>query len=174
MIRIFSLALFPTEAARKLDNCILYATRCCSSLAWPDSARRIIPAVRIQLAEIIISKQRLQPASPFHLRVLTPAPDPPHLQGLEYYISNYPTEGTKVLGFLDYQLLLLFQLDHIYSAWYFYASIVLLGASLMACTYTTQLPNVKVRSHPMPVAWFWQQGFGWYIMQACRFSNRIV
>jgi hypothetical protein len=66
------------------------------------------------------------------------------LQGLDYYLTNYPTDGDKVLGFLDYQLLLLFQLDHIYSAWYFYAAIALLGASLMACTYTTQLPTAKV------------------------------
>jgi hypothetical protein len=29
-------------------------------------------------------------------------------------------------------------------AWYFYAAIGLLGASLMACTYTTQLPTAKV------------------------------
>ncbi|WIA34251.1 hypothetical protein OEZ86_012602 [Tetradesmus obliquus] len=68
----------------------------------------------------------------------------PQNKGLEYYLSNYPTEGDKVLGFLDYQLLLLLQLDHIYSAWYFYAAIGLLGASLMACTYTTQLPTAKV------------------------------
>jgi cytochrome c biogenesis protein len=49
-----------------------------------------------------------------------------------------------VLGFLDYRLLLGLQLDHIYTAWYFYGSIALLAASLMACTYTTQLPTAKV------------------------------
>jgi hypothetical protein len=68
----------------------------------------------------------------------------PVVQGLDYYLTNYPADGDKVLGFLDYQLLLLLQLDHIYSAWYFYAAIALLGASLMACTYTTQLPTAKV------------------------------
>ena len=65
-------------------------------------------------------------------------------QEIDYYVSNYPLDGEKVLGFLDYQLLLGLQLDHIYTAWYFYGSIALLAASLMACTYTTQLPTAKV------------------------------
>lgn len=60
-------------------------------------------------------------------------------------MTNYPvTGGSKVLGFLDYQLLLGLQLDHIYTAWYFYGSIALLAASLMACTYSTQWPTAKV------------------------------
>lgn len=59
-------------------------------------------------------------------------------------MANYPLDGSKVLGVLDYQLLLGLQLDHIYTAWYFYGSIALLAASLMACTYTTQWPTAKV------------------------------
>lgn len=51
-----------------------------------------------------------------------------------------------MLGFLDYNLLLGLQLDHIYTAWYFYGSIALLAASLMACTYSTQWPTAKVRA----------------------------
>lgn len=50
-----------------------------------------------------------------------------------------------MLGFLDYNLLLTLQLDHIYTAWYFYLSLGLLAASLSACTYTRQWPVVKVR-----------------------------
>lgn len=50
-----------------------------------------------------------------------------------------------MLGILNYQLLIDLQLDHIYTAWYFYASIGLLAASLAACTTTRQLPAVKVR-----------------------------
>lgn len=49
-----------------------------------------------------------------------------------------------MLGFLDYNLLLTLQLDHIYTAWYFYLSLGLLAASLSACTYTRQWPVVKV------------------------------
>lgn len=69
----------------------------------------------------------------------------PQNKELEYYVTNYPLSGdSKVLGFLDYQLLLGLQLDHIYTAWYFYGSIALLAASLMACTYSTQWPTAKV------------------------------
>lgn len=60
-------------------------------------------------------------------------------------MTNYPAEGERVLGFLDFRLLLGLQLDHIYSAWYFYGAIGLLAASLAACTYTTQLPTAKAR-----------------------------
>lgn len=60
-------------------------------------------------------------------------------------MTNYPVDGaSKVLGFLDYQLLLGLQLDHIYTAWYFYGAIALLAASLTACTYSTQWPTAKV------------------------------
>ena len=70
---------------------------------------------------------------------------PPPTQGPEFYMDKYPDEvGRKVLGFLDYSLLLGLQLDHIYTANYFYFSLGLLAASLMACTYTRQLPTVKV------------------------------
>ncbi|KAG1655284.1 hypothetical protein FOA52_007980 [Chlamydomonas sp. UWO 241] len=69
----------------------------------------------------------------------------PQNKGLEYYIANYPdTPGETVLGFLSYPVLLTLQLDHIYSNWYFYASLGLLAASLMACTTTKQLPVAKV------------------------------
>lgn len=66
------------------------------------------------------------------------------LQEIDFYVTNYPVDGQKVLGFLDYKLLLGLQLDHIYTAWYFYGSIALLAASLMACTYSTQWPTAKV------------------------------
>eukprot|EP00879_Flechtneria_rotunda_P026587 GHRR01028360.1.p1 GENE.GHRR01028360.1~~GHRR01028360.1.p1 ORF type:complete len:510 (+),score=178.19 GHRR01028360.1:709-2238(+) len=68
----------------------------------------------------------------------------PQNKSLDYYMTNYPTEGDKVLGFLDYNVLLTLQLHHIYTAWYFHGSIALLAASLMACTYSTQWPTAKV------------------------------
>jgi cytochrome c biogenesis protein len=79
------------------------------------------------------------------------SPSPPwahacmHTQAIEFYVENYPEEGSKVLGFLSYPILLGLQLDHIYSAWYFYAALFTLAASLAACTFTTQLPVAKVR-----------------------------
>eukprot|EP00775_Hariotina_reticulata_P001288 gene1288-1629_t len=72
----------------------------------------------------------------------------PQNKPYDYYITNYPVDGSKVLGFLDYNVLLTLQLDHIYSAWYFYACIALLAASLMACTYTTQLPTARKHGKP--------------------------
>ncbi|KAF8066257.1 CCS1 [Scenedesmus sp. PABB004] len=68
----------------------------------------------------------------------------PQNKPLAYYVANYPDDGERVLGFLDYHALLGLGLDHIYSAWYFYAAIALLGASLAACTATTQWPAAKV------------------------------
>jgi cytochrome c biogenesis protein len=39
-------------------------------------------------------------------------------QGLDYYLENYPVDGaSKVLGFLDANLLLFLDLDHVYTAW---------------------------------------------------------
>lgn len=51
-----------------------------------------------------------------------------------------------MLGFLTGDLILTLQLDHIYTADYFYLSMGLLAASLAACTYTRQWPAVKVRA----------------------------
>lgn len=49
-----------------------------------------------------------------------------------------------MLGFLDYHVILGSQLDHIYTAPYFVGLLGLLAASLAACTYTRQLPMVRV------------------------------
>lgn len=38
----------------------------------------------------------------------------PPLQSYDYYIEAYPDGPDKVLNFLDYNLLLTLQLDHIY------------------------------------------------------------
>lgn len=40
------------------------------------------------------------------------------MQAFQYYIENYPTDGpNKVLGFLDFNLIFLLELDHIYTSW---------------------------------------------------------
>jgi cytochrome c biogenesis protein len=62
----------------------------------------------------------------------------------EFYVENYPEEGRKVLGFLSYNVIYALQWDHIYSANYFLLLLALLGASLVACTTTTQWPAVRV------------------------------
>ncbi|GLI62081.1 hypothetical protein VaNZ11_004641 [Volvox africanus] len=68
----------------------------------------------------------------------------PQNKPLDFYLTNYPEGPDKVLGFLTYDLILALQLDHLYSANYFYLAIGLLAASLAACTYTRQWPAVKV------------------------------
>ena len=64
-----------------------------------------------------------------------------------YYFENYPLER-KILGFIDYNFILGLGLDHIFGTWYFLSLLVLLAASLTACSATTQYPMLKVRPVP--------------------------
>ncbi|XVF01429.1 hypothetical protein REPUB_Repub04eG0088400 [Reevesia pubescens] len=61
----------------------------------------------------------------------------------EYYFQKYPEEN-PVLGFFTWRWVLTLGLDHMFSSPIFLGTLVLLGTSLMACTYTTQIPLVKV------------------------------
>ncbi|XP_058750535.1 cytochrome c biogenesis protein CCS1, chloroplastic-like [Vicia villosa] len=61
----------------------------------------------------------------------------------EFYFQNYP-EDHPVLGFFTWRWIFFLGFDHMYSAPIFLGMLALLGASLMACTYTTQLPLIKV------------------------------
>lgn len=61
----------------------------------------------------------------------------------DFYFQKYP-EDNPVLGFFTWRWISTLGLDHMYSAPIFLGMLVLLAASLMACTYTTQIPLVKV------------------------------
>lgn len=61
----------------------------------------------------------------------------------DFYFQKYP-EDNPVLGFFTWRWVLTLGLDHMYSSPIFLGMLVLLAASLMACTYTTQIPLVKV------------------------------
>lgn len=63
-------------------------------------------------------------------------------QGLNFYKENYP-EINPLLGFLNWKIITFFGFDRVYSAWWFLLTLVLFGSSLLACTFTTQLPSVK-------------------------------
>tara|TARA_B100000683_G_C12458342_1_gene542998 strand:+ start:111 stop:1412 length:1302 start_codon:yes stop_codon:yes gene_type:complete len=63
-------------------------------------------------------------------------------QSLTFYKENYP-ETNQVLGFLNWKLITFLNLDRIYTAPWFLLLLVLFGSSLLACTFTTQLPSVK-------------------------------
>ncbi|OVA18640.1 ResB-like domain [Macleaya cordata] len=61
----------------------------------------------------------------------------------EYYFKKYP-EDNPVLGIFTWRWVLGLGFDHMFSSPVFLGMLVLLAASLMACTYTTQIPLVKV------------------------------
>lgn len=61
----------------------------------------------------------------------------------DYYFQKYP-EDHPVLGFFTWRWVLTLGFDHMFSSPIFLGMLALLGASLMACTYTTQLPLIKV------------------------------
>lgn len=61
----------------------------------------------------------------------------------EYYFQRFP-EDNPVFGFFTWRWILTLGFDHMFSSPVFLGTMVLLAASLMACTYTTQIPLVKV------------------------------
>lgn len=61
----------------------------------------------------------------------------------EFYFQKYP-ENNPVLGFFTWRWVLTLGFDHMFSSPIFLGLLALLAASLMACTYTTQIPLVKV------------------------------
>ncbi|XP_039782412.1 cytochrome c biogenesis protein CCS1, chloroplastic-like isoform X2 [Panicum virgatum] len=60
-----------------------------------------------------------------------------------YYLEKFP-EDNPVFGFITWRWILTPGFDHMFSSPVFLGLLALLAASLMACTYTTQLPMVKV------------------------------
>lgn len=61
----------------------------------------------------------------------------------DFYIQKFPVDN-PVLGFFTWRWVLTLGFDHMFSSPIFLLLLVLLAASLMACTYTTQIPLVKV------------------------------
>tara|TARA_B110001452_G_scaffold265088_1_gene269203 strand:+ start:105 stop:1403 length:1299 start_codon:yes stop_codon:yes gene_type:complete len=63
-------------------------------------------------------------------------------QSLNFYKTNYP-ESNPLFGLLTWKVITILNLDKLYSAWWFIVVLLLFGLSLLACTFTTQLPSVK-------------------------------
>lgn len=59
---------------------------------------------------------------------------------IEFYQTVY---NKSFLGISLSDLLLGFDLNHIYSSWWFYCLLSLLGLSLLSCTFSQQLPALK-------------------------------
>ena len=63
-------------------------------------------------------------------------------QTASFYKENY-AETTPTFGFLTWKFIKFFSLDHVYTAWWFIITLLLFVSSLLACTFTTQLPSLK-------------------------------
>ena len=64
-------------------------------------------------------------------------------QAIEIYKQNYPLTN-PVFGFLTWDQILKFGLDHVYKTWWFLMLILLFGISLITCTFLQQLPSLKI------------------------------
>ena len=63
-------------------------------------------------------------------------------QSLLFYKENYP-ETSPLFGFLDWRFITQLDLNHLYTAWWFILVLILFLSSLIACTFTTQIPSLK-------------------------------
>ena len=66
-------------------------------------------------------------------------------QSIETYKLNYPLTN-RVFGFLSWDIILRFGLDHVYKTWWFITLILLFGISLLTCTLLQQFPALKIAS----------------------------
>ena len=64
-------------------------------------------------------------------------------QSIETYKINYPLTN-PVFGFLTWDRILQFGLDHVYKTWWFFILIFLFGLSLISCSFLQQLPSLKI------------------------------
>lgn len=64
-------------------------------------------------------------------------------QALETYKINYPLTN-PIFGFLSWDIILKFGLDHVYKTWWFLGLIFLFGCSLTLCSFLQQLPSLKI------------------------------
>jgi cytochrome c biogenesis protein len=64
-------------------------------------------------------------------------------QSIETYKLNYPLTN-PVFGFLTWDYIIQFGLDHVYKTLWFYTLIFLFGLSLISCTFLQQLPSLKI------------------------------
>ena len=64
-------------------------------------------------------------------------------QSIEIYKINYPLNN-PVFGFLTWDRIIEFGLDHVYKTWWFFILIFLFGLSLTLCSFLQQLPSLKI------------------------------
>ena len=64
-------------------------------------------------------------------------------QSIEIYKINYPLTS-PAFGFVTWDRILKFGLNHVYKTWWFFMLIFLFGFSLISCTFLQQLPSLKI------------------------------
>lgn len=64
-------------------------------------------------------------------------------QSIETYKLNYPLTN-RIFGFLSWDIILKFGLDHVYKTWWFITFIILFGISLLTCTILQQFPSLRI------------------------------
>lgn len=60
-----------------------------------------------------------------------------------FYETNYPISN-PVAGFINSDVILFFGLDHVYTTNWFLISLFLFGGSLLSCTFSRQIPSLKL------------------------------
>ncbi|NCJ05712.1 cytochrome c biogenesis protein [Synechococcales cyanobacterium C] len=63
-------------------------------------------------------------------------------QPLAFYQANYP-EDPALFGFLSWTVIRTLGLNQVYQTWWFMGLLALFGSSLIACTFTRQLPALR-------------------------------
>ena len=63
-------------------------------------------------------------------------------QSLSFYKENYP-DSNPIFGFIDWKFIVFFNFDNIYGSFWFALLLLFFTSSLIACTFTTQLPSLK-------------------------------
>lgn len=63
-------------------------------------------------------------------------------QSLTFYQTNY-NENQPIFGFIDWRFIYFFSLNKIYTSYWFILILFVFASSLIACTFTTQLPLLK-------------------------------
>lgn len=63
-------------------------------------------------------------------------------QSLSFYQQNYP-QTKPTFGFITWSLISAFQLDNIYTSYWFIILLVVFSISLLSCTLTVQLPSLR-------------------------------
>jgi cytochrome c biogenesis protein len=61
---------------------------------------------------------------------------------IEYYQQNYPV-FKPIYGFINWQVISFFGLDHVYTTWWFLSLLLILGICLVSCTFTRQIPLLE-------------------------------